>query len=335
MNASVIYKHNTNNIISILKMKKFKFAIFTILALTLSMSAFSQAKKPTIMVVPSDNWCVKNSFVSVFDNMGSTMKIPDYRRALQESTELLNVISKINEMMTERGFPLKNLESAMKSMQNQSAEDGMLSSKTGADANESPIDKLKKVAKADIIMQLTWTINQNGPRRSITFNLQGLDAYTDKQIAGASGTGQPSFSAELPVLLEEAVLAHIDNFNAQLQKHFDDLFANGREVSLRIMTFSSFNGDLENEYDGKELNEIIETWVSDNSVKGRFSLSDATENTMLFEQVRIPLYDAGNRAVDTRGWARDLQKMLADRYRITAKLMTRGLGQAQLVIGEK
>lgn len=316
-------------------MKKLKGIIITLFALILSVSVFSQAKKPTIMVVPSDNWCVKNNFITVFDNMGSTIKIPDYRKALQESTELLNVISKINEMMTERGFPLKNLESAMKSMQNQSAEDAMLSSKTGADINESPIDKLKKVAKADIIMQLTWSINQTGPRRSITFNLQGIDAYTDKQIAGASGTGQPSFSAELPVLLEEAVLAHIDNFNAQLQKHFDDLFANGREVSLRITTFSSFNGDLENEYGGIELSEIIENWVSDNTVKNRFSLSDATENTMLFEQVRIPLYDANNRPVDTRGWARDLQKMLADRYRITAKLMTRGLGQAQLVIGEK
>lgn len=316
-------------------MKKLKVIIVTFITLIMSVSVFSQAKKPTIMVVPSDNWCVKNNFVNVYDNMGSTLKIPDYRKALQESTELLNVISKINEMMTERGFPLKNLESAMKSMQNQSAEDAMLSSKSGADINETPIDKLKKVAKADIIMQLTWSVNQNGPRRSITFNLQGIDAYTDKQIAGASGTGQPSFSAELPVLLEEAVLAHIDNFNAQLQKHFDDLFANGREVSLRITTFSSFSGDLETEFGGKELSEIIENWVSDNTVKNRFSLSDATETTMLFEQVRIPLYDVNNRPVDTRGWARDLQKMLAERYRITAKLMTRGLGQAQLVIGEK
>ncbi len=316
-------------------MKKLRVIVVTFIALIMSVPVFSQAKKPTIMVVPSDNWCVKNNFVTVYDNMGSTLKIPDYRKALQESTELLNVISKINEMMTERGFPLKNLESAMKSMQNQSAEDAMLSSKSGADINETPIDKLKKVAKADIIMQLTWSVNQNGPRRSITFNLQGLDAYTDKQIAGASGTGQPSFSAELPVLLEEAVLAHIDNFNAQLQKHFDDLFANGREVSLRITTFSSFSGDLESEFGGKELSEIIENWVSDNTVKNRFSLSDATETTMLFEQVRIPLYDANNRPVDTRGWARDLQKMLAERYRITAKLMTRGLGQAQLVIGEK
>lgn len=316
-------------------MEKLKSIIIALFALIVSVSVFSQAKKPTIMVVPSDNWCVKNNFVTVFDNMGSTVKIPDYRKALQESTELLNVISKINEMMTERGFPLKNLESAMKSMQSQTAEDAMLTSKTGADINESPIDKLKKVAKADIIMQLTWSINQTGPRRSITFNLQGIDAYTDKQIAGASGTGQPSFSAELPVLLEEAVLAHIDNFNSQLQKHFDDLFANGREVSLRITTFSSFTGDLENEYGGKELSEIIENWVSDNTVKNRFSLSDATENTMLFEQVRIPLYDMNNRPVDTRGWARDLQKMLSDRYKITAKLMTRGLGQAQIVIGEK
>ena len=316
-------------------MEKLKSIALLLFALILSTGAFSQAKKPTIMVVSSDNWCLKNNFMNTYDNMGSTLKIPDYKAALQESTELLNVISKINEMMTERGFPLKNLESVMKTLQSQSAEDAMLTSKTGADANESPIDKLKKVAKADIIMQLTWSINQTGPKRSVTFNLQGLDAYTDKQIAGASGTGQPSFSAELPVLLEEAVLAHIDNFNAQLQRHFDDLFANGREVSLRIMTFSSFNGDLESEYNGQELSEIIETWVSDNSVKGRFSLSDATENTMLFEQVRIPLYDASNRAVDTRGWARELQKMLADRYRITSKLMTRGLGQAQLVIGEK
>lgn len=306
-----------------------------VFALLICNSVFAQAKKPTIMVVPSDNWCVRNNFMKEYDNMGTKEKIPDYKKALQENTELLNVISKINEMMADRGFPLKNLESVMKSLQSQSAEDAMLTSKSGADVNESPIDKLKKTAKADIVMQVTWSINQTGPKRSVTFNLQGLDAYTNKQIAGASGTGQPSFSAELPVLLEEAVLAHIDNFNAQLQKHFDDLFANGREVSLRVMVFSSFAGDLEKEYGGKELSEIIEDWVSANTVKGRFSTAEATENMMLFDQVRIPLYDVSNRAVDTRAWARDLQKMLNEKYKITSKLMTRGLGQAQIVVGEK
>ncbi|HRO75535.1 MAG TPA: DUF6175 family protein [Crocinitomicaceae bacterium] len=295
----------------------------------------AQAKKPTIMVVPSDVWCNQNGYMTAFDNQGTTVKVPNYKKALQENSDLLLVISKINELMAERGFPLKNLESALKTIESQSAEDAMLTSKGGADINESPIDKLKKVAKADIVMQITWTINRQGPKKSITFNLQGLDAYTDKQIAGASGTGNPSFSAELPVLLEEAVLAHLDNFNAQLQKHFDDLFENGREIVLRIKTWSSWDEDLESESFGDdELGRLIEGWVSDNSVKGRFNTTDATENMMLFEQVRIPLYDAKGKAVDARGWANDLRKWLKEKG-IESKLMTQGLGQAQLILGEK
>jgi len=303
-----------------------------------TLMVFSQAKKPTIMVVPSDNWCVQNGFVQEFNNQGKKMKIPDYQRALQENSNLMLVIAKLNELMSERGFPLKNLESSLKSLQNQSAEDAMLSSKGGAELNESPIDKLKQVAKADIWLQVTWTINQTGPKKSITFILQGLDAYTDKQVAGASGTGAPSFSAEVPVLLEEAVLSHLDNFNAQLQAHFDDMFANGREVTLRIRIWNSWGYNLESDNfgtEGKELGTIIEDWVSDNTVAHRFSTTTATENVMLFEQCRIPLYDAKGRPFDTRGWARDLQNYLKKTYQIDAKLMTQGLGQAQLVLGEK
>ena len=237
--------------------------------------------------------------------------------------------------MAERGFPLKNLESCLKTLESQSAEDAMLNSKTGSGVSESPVDKLKKTAKADILIQMTWTTNTTGPKRSISFNLQGLDAYTDKQVAGASGTGQPSFASELVVLLQEAVLGHIDNFNSQLQKHFDDLFANGREVILRIIKFDSFSGDLESEYEGKELGSIIEDWVSKNTVQGRFNTSESTENMMLFEQVRIPLYDASNKAIDARGWAKGLQKYLKETLQIEAKLMMKGLGQAQIVVGEK
>jgi hypothetical protein len=312
-----------------------KNILIVILFLSFTLNVFSQAKKPTIMIVPSDAWCNNNGYMMEFDNQGKAVKIPDYKKALQSNTDLLLVISKINELMAERGFPLKNLESAIKSLEGESAEDAMLTSKSGNGVSESPIDKLKKTAKADIWMQLTWTINATGPKKSITFNLQGIDAYTDKQIAGASGTGQPSFTAELPVLLEEAVLSHIDNFNSQLQKHFDDLFANGREVIVRIKKFDSFDGDLESEYEGEELGTIIENWISANTVQGKFNTTDATENMMFFEQVRIPLYDDKNKALDPRGWLKGLQKTLKEKYTIDSKLMMKGLGQAQLVIGEK
>ncbi len=315
-------------------MKKTLLAICSILLITTA--SFGQAKKPTIMVLPSDVWCNQNGFMIEYDNQGTKVKVPDYKRAFQSSSDLLNVISKINGLMADRGFPLKNAESALKSLESESAENAMLTSKGGASVAESPVDKLKKQAKADIIMQLTWVVNTTGPKKSITFTLQGLDSYTDKQVATAQGTGAPSFSAELPVLLEEAVLSQLDNFNASLQKHFDDMFENGREIVIRIKKFDSWDGDLEKDFGGKELGAVIEDWLKANTVKGRFSTTDMTENMALFEQVRIPLYDAGGNATDARGFCKGLQKYLsAAPYSVTCKLMMKGLGQATIVLGDK
>jgi len=312
-----------------------KVFLTIVAALTLSVGAWAQAKKPTIMVVPSDAWCNANGFTQTFDNQGKTVVVSDYKRAVQENTDLLAVIAKLNEMMTERGFPLKNLESALKTLESNAAEDAMTTSKSGADQSQSPVDKLKQVAKADIIMQITWTKVSKGPMQAVEFTLQGLDSYTDKQVAGASGKGPDALGATIPELLREAVLAHIDGFNLQLQGHFEDMFANGREVIIRITKFDSFDGDLESEYGGEELGAVIENWINENTVNHRFNTTDATENMMLFEQVRIPLYDANNKPIDTRGWAKGLQKFLKDTHQIEAKLKMKGLGQAQLVIGEK
>lgn len=305
-----------------------------ILLATIS-ATFGQAKKPTIMVVPSDNWCIKNGYFTEFDNQGSKIKVPDYKKALQEDTDVLLVISAINNMMGERGFPLKNLESVLKTLESNAAEDNMMSSKdSGSDIEETPMDKLKQIAKADVIMQLTWSVNTTGPKKSVTFILQGLDAYTDKQIAGAQGTGAPSFTAETPVLLQEAVTAHIDNFNVSLQAHFEDMFENGREVVIKIQRWSDWEHDLESEFNGEELSYIIEDWIAANTVKNRFSVLDATENMMVFEQVRMPLYNAKGRALDTRGFARELGKFLSD-MGIPNKITVKGLGRATIILGGK
>lgn len=310
--------------------------ILTCLVCTMS---YGQAKKPTLMIVPSDAWCVQHGFTMQFDDQGILTTIPDYKAAFQNDTNLLLMISKINGLMAERGFPLKNMETVIKTLNSYAAEDAMRSSKeTGAEVAESPVDLLKSTAKADIILQLTYTLNQSGPKKSVTFNLQGLDAYSNKQIATAAGTGAPSFSAELPVLLEEAALAHMDPFSASLQDHFDDMFENGREITVRIKRWDDWAEDLESEFGGDELGFMIEDWMADNTVQGRFSTLDATENMMIFEQVRIPLYYTRNgreRAMDTRRYIKELSDYLNDDLGIENKITTRGLGEATLFLGHK
>ena len=66
-------------------------------------------KKTNIMIVPSDVWCNQNNFMQTFDNQGSEVS-SDYKKALQSDPTLLQVISQMNGMMAEKGFPLKNLK---------------------------------------------------------------------------------------------------------------------------------------------------------------------------------------------------------------------------------
>lgn len=317
-----------------MKTKKIFAAIMMALC---CISAFGQAKKPTLMVVPSEAWCKAHGYTQKFDNQGTTEIIPDYKAAVSSDMQLNSVISKINILMADRGFPLKDLQQNLKSIATLSTEDRLITSKaSGAAITESPLDRLRRTAKADIILEIEWTVNKTGPKSSITYNLRGLDAYSDKQVAGAQGTGKGSFSAELPILLEEAVQDHMDAFVERLQAHFDDILANGREATLDMRIFDTSAVDFEKEYGDYELNEIIDNWLADNCVQHRFNKSDATEDMILYEQVRIPMYKANGQAQDTYGFARDLARFLkAAPYNITVKTVNRGLGRCLLVFGEK
>ena len=314
-----------------------KTIFFIFLLICLASETFSQAKKPTLMILPSDNWCVQRYFVTEFNNQGTKMKVPDYKQAFQEDNEIGLVISKIGALMVDRGFPLKDAEQEIKNLAQQSAEDAVTTSNaTSSSITESPLDKLKKRAKADIIIQISWNVNKTSTDKSISFVLEALDAYTSKRIAASSGTGEKSADKIVPVMLEEAVLSRIDAFVAQLQNHFSDMFENGREITVRIKKWDSWDKNLETEINGEELSNYLNKWMQTNTVKGRFNATDVSENNILFEQVRIPVYDNTKNAVDTRAFLKNLQNYLkASPLNIDSKLMIRGLGEAILVLGEK
>jgi hypothetical protein len=321
----------------VFNMKKLHLIIIVLSMFASTNVVFAQAKKPTLMILPSDNWCEQRYFMTEFDNQGTKQKVPNYKQAFQEDTELGQVISKIGSLMIDRGFPLKDAEQELKAIEARNAEDNMTTSTANGSAiSESPLDKLKNKAKSDIIIQIWWKVNKTDQGKSVSFVLEAFDAYTSKRIASSSGNGTPNNKDIVPVLLQNAILANIEPFAAQLQSHFDDMFNNGREILLTIKKWNVWDKNMETEIDGKEIADYINEWVQKNTVKGKFNMSDATENKIRFEQVRIPLFDANNNAIDARQFAKGLQKYLkAAPFNFEVKLMTRGLGEAILVLGEK
>lgn len=295
-----------------------------------------QEKKPTLMIVPSDNWCTMRYFTQTFDNQGMKVRVSDYQRAFQEDAELREVIAKVGQLMTAYGFSLKDCEQELKAIANRQAEDNVTMSKnSGASLVESPLDVLKRRAKADIIVQVDWKVNKSDKGKVVTFTLEAFDTYSSKRVATSTGTGKPGNDV-LPKMLEDAVKANAGEFNKQLCQHFTEIQKNGREVVLTIRCWDSWGQDLEEEYDGEELIDCIRNWMHENTVNGSFNLTDQTEDMAQFEQVRIPCFDEKGRATDARSFATDLRKYLAKApYNITSKVMVRGLGEAILVLGEK
>lgn len=300
--------------------------------------ASAQIKKPELMVIPSDVWCISNGYYTEVENMGVTAKVPNYKQALQENMGLKLAIAKLNDLMAERQFPLKSLEQEIKNLEQRRMEDNMTMSKAGNELAESPLDEVARMAKCDIILELSWDVKDFGPKHSLSYILEGRDAYTSKSIGAASGTGAPSFSADVDVLLEEAIVANMDNFNNRLLDHFTEMQTIGREITLDIKVFANNAAgiDLETEFGDDELLDVINNWLQLNTVQGRFTMPYASENVANFTQVRIPVYDERGRAIDANGFARQLSKMLKkEPYNIPSKVLVKGLGRAVIILGEK
>lgn len=296
-------------------------------------AALAQAKKPRLMVVPSDIYCQRNGFVS--DG------IPDYQKAFATDPNLRLVISELSTIMAKREFPLESLEQTLKNMSQRELERSLTTNKNDEGVAESDLDKVKRLTGPDIILDLDFTIQKSGPRKYISFNLQGIDAYTGLVVAAASGDGAPSTSSSAGTLLEEAVLNYMDNFNTALMSHFEDLFQNGRSTYVEIQVWNDSEVDLDASFEFMDetvtLGDVIEYWMSENCVNGRFSRLSGSENQITYSQVRIPLYKkvlGKERPIDARGFIGGLNTFLSrSPFNLHCKIIEKGLGEVRLVIG--
>ena len=298
------------------------------------LSSAQTAKKPTIMVLPSDHWCSTRYFTNTIENQGKTVTINDYEAAFREDAELYSVANKIGEIMTAKGYPVKDYMQEYKSIMDEQTEEEVTMSSMGAMIEETPLDMLRSRVKYDIELRVDWTIHQEKKGRSVSISIAAIDTYSNKQVAAASGTCDAADKI-IARLIEDALNKQMDNFATQLVNHFSDLAHNGREITLQIRTWDSGVITLEDENaNGVALIDVISAWVEDNTVNGSFNLTSNTESRAKFEQVRIPMLSDKGRAMDARMFANQLRQYLKTQS-IDSKVMNKGLGEAVIVIGEK
>ena len=308
-----------------------KRLFLSLLAFATVSSLLAQAVQPSLMVFPSRAWCHQNGFEKVVVKAnGKEVRVQEYDKAFIDNKDLGPAVRTIGKMMQDRGFQLVDLEAQLASQDLESA----LDNAGDEDIDVSAYDKLLETAGPDIALHINYYTEMQGPRVTLFYDLTAFDAYTNKQVAstGLISYG-PVMSAPLQTLIQSALLSSIDAFNAQLMQHFMDMQEKGREISVRINTFSGWEDGLETEVNGRELTEILEEWMTNNCVAGRNHQKTASETSMYYDSARIPLFNENGKAVQAKQWLNGLRKYLKT-LNVPSKVKTRGLGQAQLIIGE-
>lgn len=300
---------------------------------------FGQAKKPKLMCVPSRSWCVKNNFMDDFkDASGNIQKIPNYQKAFDENTDVSMVISAMQDFMSKENYQVTDLSAQLAKLKNRSARDNMTTA--GGGISSSPIDELNKSAKCDIIVEVYYDIKREGPYKYVEFNVTAIDAYTSAPVSsGNIGRGTAASSAQLVNQLEEAVLSFKDKFISDMDLYYNRLFENGRQIIVRCTKAEASPVDFEQEYDGEELSQLIENWVSEKAMKGNYSLDNKTENEVLLT-VNIPMTYTDNngniKGTDANWFCSMLRKYIEGTTGgVKCKLDLVGLGEVNLIMGGK
>lgn len=307
----------------------------------------SGAIKPTIMVVPSTRWCKANHYGTYVDEMGTRKFIPDYQKALENNSDVRQLISKMSDIMAGHDFPLTDLEQTLKKLEKEATITNMATgASSGSMVNESAVDVVMRVANPDIILDLDFEVTNNGPRKQVKFTLNCLDAYSAKNISGNIGTSSlVSSSIPLTTILEETVLSFMDNMVDGLLRYFEDLYKNGREINVHFYTFENSNVNYSTEFEVNggdyELSDIITAWFDDNCVNGIHGApTKSSSNQMKIDNCRIPLrgvYGLSKNPVATTpsNFVQSLEQMLKKEYKCIVTKQQVGLGEIYIYLGDK
>ena len=316
----------------------YKILLLFLVIFSLNPSIYAQAvNKPSSMVFPEDGWMEDNHYMIDVSNQGKITKQPDYAAALLNK-DLFNVITKIEQLMRDRGYPLENLSSTLKDISDRNALKNAETSEDGENVEEGNKDKLLSTARPDIVLYVKWNVIPSGLRKSVNFTLSGIDAGTNKSQATATGTGPEVIGAPLEIMLETAVLDKIDGFNNQLMTFFDEMVAKGREISVELQVFGNspkkFNSEVNDE--GDELSDLITKWMKDNTVNGASTLQTKTPTLMQFKGVRIPLRGEDGSAFTSDDYGTKLRKFLRKTLTpLPCSSYTIGTGKAVVIVGGK
>lgn len=215
----------------------------------------------------------------------------DIRTVLENDENKRVILSKIKEAFDDRGFSTIDFVARLKAantgqimqMDNMRDFKDEIISMSGADV----------YVEAEMLCQQKPVIGQSKPETRVKINMTAYDVSTGESLSNKIGESGVFYTDDIAKLAMRAVSSVADDFLQTIQAKFSNITENGRSIMLiiGISDASAFTLETEVGNEGLFLQDEIELWISDHTYNGYYHIQGVTSNQMIFDEVRIPLFD--------------------------------------------
>lgn len=301
--------------------------------------AIEGAQKPVIMIFPDKDWCIRNNYV-----MDDDPKTVDYNKALADVNmkDLINEFS--NFMANTAGYKVEDLAATLSDYQTEKTWSAADAIDDGEGSAVGAREMLASAASADFVIEFYPEIKKDAGKQYVVFRIKSIDASTSKPFYPMSIQGSATYgSGQMVNQLKEAILNVKDEFLGALQKQFNEMAQNGREIRITLQRKESCPINFAKKYEGAPLSEYIEDWLQSKVQTTGFTAGKNTANKLSYKQIFIPLFkEKKNRVtgkVELRpqsaaNFAQDLADFITELTGQACSVDGRSIGYAVITLGQ-
>lgn len=286
--------------------------------------------KPTLMVIPSDQYLQKSGYLRTHQYNGRTVYDRDYAGFMLNNTTNKDMVRVIQSYFISQGYPLTDLEQSIKSLNVQ--------------ANMDDADGIEKDAKTllvetvrpDIILEFDYNVKNEMVSRTVSkekidYTLAALDAFSNKSVASFVKT---DIEGNFTSYLEKQLPSDLPTFVGQIKTYFKDIVVNGRDITFRVVIDGGSEVNLSDDYNdaGDTYGDWIRQWVKTNAKNGSAALNRNTNKEMYYTSVRVTNNADDGTQFNAYDFANAFRKEFTKTFQIKSVNTTQGLGDASILI---
>ncbi|WP_316749658.1 DUF6175 family protein [Pedobacter gandavensis] len=203
---------------------------------------------------------------------------------LDDNPAIRTAVSKVKEAFDQRGWSTVDFVANLRAAQANSA--------FTADRQSNFKSELLSGSGADFYVQVDVQNSTDDSGTNITLNVTAFETHTGASFSNQTASSGRFATNDVEKLITKAFEKMQEEFMNTLMVKTDEIRDIGRALVIHFNLDENCAIDFDSEIgNGAFLNEAIEEWVSANAFRGRANLAGIVENKMVFDEVRIPLFD--------------------------------------------